>query len=201
MYYNEKENWRILISKEIYAVVKKPTVTETVRLNILCWFGYGQRMEENRIPQKVLYMNLEMRLRGRQRNKWQNELKEDGRLVSVQEWRERVYSREEWKKLLRMARNHLMLHMPMEWMNEWMNRLTIGFWCQVSLTHVDVDCFNIVCTVHHVSYQFYLSAVNAHSLWANHFLTTTPTCHGACLWYLQGVLDTLKWHSHLLILR
>jgi len=52
-------------------------------------------MEENRIPQKVLYMNLETRLRGRQRNRWQNEVKEDGRLVGAQGWKERVYNREE----------------------------------------------------------------------------------------------------------
>jgi hypothetical protein len=39
-------------------------------------------MEENRIPTKVLYVNLETtRLRGRPRNRWQNEVREDGRLV------------------------------------------------------------------------------------------------------------------------
>ena len=60
----EKENWRILTSKEIYAMVKKPHYTETVQLNRLPWFGHVWRMEDNRIPKKVLYMNLEtMRLR------------------------------------------------------------------------------------------------------------------------------------------
>jgi hypothetical protein len=52
-YDNEKENWRLLTNKEIYARVKNPTVTETVGLNILCWFGHVQRMEENRIPKRV----------------------------------------------------------------------------------------------------------------------------------------------------
>jgi hypothetical protein len=46
VYDNEKENWRILTSKEIHARVKTPTITETVRLNRLCWFGHVQRMEE-----------------------------------------------------------------------------------------------------------------------------------------------------------
>jgi len=55
VYDSEKENWRILTSKEMYAVVKKPTVTETVRLTTLCWFGHVQRMEENRIPESVIY--------------------------------------------------------------------------------------------------------------------------------------------------
>ena len=57
-YYNEKENWRILTNKEIYASVKKPTIIDTIWLNRLCWFGHVQRMEENRIPKRLLYMNL-----------------------------------------------------------------------------------------------------------------------------------------------
>ena len=101
VYDNEKANRRILTNKEIYAVVKKPTTTETIKLNRLRWFGHVQRMEENGIPQKVLYINLEaIRLRSRPWNRWQDEV------------------REEWKKLLRMARNRCILHMPLERMNE-----------------------------------------------------------------------------------
>ena len=69
VYDSEKENCRILNNEEIYAVVKKPTVTVTVKFNRLFWFGHVQRMEENRIPKKVLYKNLETtRLRGRSSN-------------------------------------------------------------------------------------------------------------------------------------
>jgi hypothetical protein len=66
-------------------------------------------------PKRVLYMNLETtRLRGRPRNRWQDEMREDGRLVGGEGWKERVYNREEWKKLLRMPRIRHILHMPME---------------------------------------------------------------------------------------
>jgi hypothetical protein len=69
-------------------------------------------MEENRIPKTVLYMNLETRRpRGRPRNRWQNE---DGRMVGGEEWQEKAYDREDWKKLLRTARNRRILLMPME---------------------------------------------------------------------------------------
>jgi hypothetical protein len=115
VYDNKKENWRILTNKEIYAVDKKPTITETERLNRLYWFGHVQRMEENGIPKRVLYMNLETaRLRGRPRNRWQDEVREDGRIMGGEGWQEKVYNREEWKKLLRMARNRHILHMPKE---------------------------------------------------------------------------------------
>jgi hypothetical protein len=72
-------------------------------------------MEENRIPKRVLYMNLETtRLRGRPRYGWPNEVRENGRMVGGEGWKERIYNREEWKKLLRTARNRRILHMPME---------------------------------------------------------------------------------------
>jgi hypothetical protein len=115
VYESEKENWRILTNKEVYAVVKKPTITETIRLHRLCWFGHIQRMEGNRIPRRVLYMSLEStRPRGRARHRWQDEVREDGRIVGGEEWQEKVYNRQEWKKLLRMARNCRILHVPME---------------------------------------------------------------------------------------
>jgi hypothetical protein len=34
------------------------------------------------------------RPRGRPRNRWQNEVKEDGRIVGGEEWQEKVYNRE-----------------------------------------------------------------------------------------------------------
>jgi len=55
-------------------------------------------MEENRIPKRVLYMNLgTTKLRGRPRNRWQDGVREDGRIVSGE-----------------MARNRQILHVPME---------------------------------------------------------------------------------------
>ena len=72
-------------------------------------------MEENRIPKRVLYMNLgTIGLRGRPRNRWQDGVREDVRIVGAEGWQEKLHNREEWKKLLRTARNRRILHMPME---------------------------------------------------------------------------------------
>jgi hypothetical protein len=70
IYDNENENWRILANKEMDAIVKIHTVIETIRLHRLCWFGQVRRMEENRIPKRVLNLNLETtRPRSRPRNR------------------------------------------------------------------------------------------------------------------------------------
>jgi len=72
-------------------------------------------METNRIPKRVLYMNFgTTRLRGRPRNRWQDEVREDGQIVGGEWWQEKVHNREEWKKLLSTARNLRILHMLKE---------------------------------------------------------------------------------------
>jgi hypothetical protein len=60
-------------------------------------------------------MNLKStRQRCRPRNRWQDEVREDGRIVGREVWQERLYNGEEWKKLLRTAKNRRILHMTME---------------------------------------------------------------------------------------
>jgi len=72
-------------------------------------------MEESGTPKRVLYMNLgTTRLRGRPRNRRHDEAREDGRIVGGEGWQEKVHNREEWKKLLRTARNCYILHMPVD---------------------------------------------------------------------------------------
>jgi hypothetical protein len=72
-------------------------------------------MKENKIHKRVLYMKLETkRPRTRPRNRWQDEVRKDGRIVGGEEWQEKLYTGEELKKLLRTGINRRVLHMPME---------------------------------------------------------------------------------------
>jgi hypothetical protein len=44
-------------------------------------------------------MNLKStRLRGRPRNRWQDEVREGGRIFGGEEWQEKVCKREQWNK-------------------------------------------------------------------------------------------------------
>jgi hypothetical protein len=48
--------WEVMV--KFIQGFKNPTITEAIRFNRLCWFGHVQRMEENRISKKVIYMHL-----------------------------------------------------------------------------------------------------------------------------------------------
>jgi hypothetical protein len=58
-------------------------------------------------------------LRGKPRKRWQYEVREDRRLVGGKGWKERLYNREEWKKLLRTARNCSFCTCQWNEMNVW----------------------------------------------------------------------------------
>jgi hypothetical protein len=45
-------------------------------------------------------------------------VREDGRIDGREEWEEKVYNRQEWKKLQRTPSKRCILHMSMERMNK-----------------------------------------------------------------------------------
>jgi hypothetical protein len=55
-----------------------------------------------------------IRPQGRPTNRWKDKVRKDGRIVGGEEWQEQIYNKEEWKKLLGMARNRHILHMVQE---------------------------------------------------------------------------------------
>jgi hypothetical protein len=72
-----------------------------------------QKKKKKRVSMTV-YESGTTRLRDRPRNRWKDEVREDGRIVGGEGLKEKVHNREEWKKLLRMATNHRILYMSME---------------------------------------------------------------------------------------
>jgi len=56
-------------------------------------------------------------LRARPRNRWQDEVREDGLTVGGKILQEKGHNGEELKKILRTARNSRFLHRPMELIN------------------------------------------------------------------------------------
>jgi hypothetical protein len=61
--------------------------------------GFRVQIIKLLIPKRVLYTNKEStRPRGRTRNGWQDEAREDGRIVDGEEWQKELYNREQWKK-------------------------------------------------------------------------------------------------------
>ena len=73
----------------------------------ISWLGHPERVEEDRMPQKIFTQELEgTRRRGRPTKRWKEEVERDLRVLGVRRWRELVADRKKWKDIFRKAKAH-----------------------------------------------------------------------------------------------
>jgi hypothetical protein len=104
---------------------------EDIKIRRLELAGHIIRIEEERIPKKVLNVNVRTtRPVGRPRTRWADVVQRDAlQLLGIREWRRRAANRHEWRHLMReaKARKGLWRHRWMDgwvdgWMDGWMER-------------------------------------------------------------------------------
>jgi len=78
---------------------------EDIKIRRLEWAGHKIRMEEERIPKKVLNGNFHTaRPVERPRTRWVDVVQRDAlQLPGVRGWRRRAANRDEWRRLMREA--------------------------------------------------------------------------------------------------
>jgi len=79
---------------------------EDIKIQRLGWAGHIIRMEEERIPKKVLNRNFyTTRPVGRPRTRWADVVQRDAlQLLGIRGWRRRAENRDEWSCLMREAK-------------------------------------------------------------------------------------------------
>jgi len=76
---------------------------EDFKIRRLGWAGHIMRMEEERIPKKVLNRNFyATRPVGRPRTRWADVVQRDAlQLLGIRGWRRRAENRDDWRRLMR----------------------------------------------------------------------------------------------------
>ena len=138
-------------------------------------------------------MNLgTTRLRGWPRNRWQDGVTGDGRIVGGERWQEKVHNREEWKKLLRMAWNRRILHVPKEWMKLMNHMVGISLWGVSTFTemftsvslHKHQDSTLIrswLLSINHSPNTITFQVIQP-QYWQHHMTDHKPECKTSCKW-------------------
>ena len=87
---------------------KETNIVEDIKIRRLEWAGYIIRMEEERIPKKVLNGKFRTtRPVGRPRTRWADVVQRDAlQLLGIRGWRKRAANRDEWRRLVREATAH-----------------------------------------------------------------------------------------------
>jgi hypothetical protein len=76
-----------------------------IRIGRLRWAGHVKRMEENSISRRLMYMQPEgPRKLGRPRARWRGDVGMSARLLRIRSWWAAAMNREDWRKLLEVAK-------------------------------------------------------------------------------------------------
>ena len=93
--------WRPRWNSELYSLYNEPNIVEGIKIRRLGWAGHIIRMEEERIPRKVLNGKFyTTRPPGRPRTGWADVVQRDAlQLLGIRGWR-RAENREVWRRLM-----------------------------------------------------------------------------------------------------
>jgi hypothetical protein len=93
-------------NNKLYSLYREPNIVEDIKLRRLEWAGHIIRMEEQRIPKRVLNGNFRTaRPVGRPRTRWADVVQRDARqLLGIKGWRIKATNRDEWRRLMREAK-------------------------------------------------------------------------------------------------
>ena len=94
------------LNNELYILYNDLNIVEDIKIRRIGWAGHIIRMEEERIPKKVLNGTFyNTRPVGRPRTRWADVVQRDSlQLLGVRGWRRGAESRDEWRHALREAK-------------------------------------------------------------------------------------------------
>jgi len=103
----ENGEWKSGTNREPEEMSKGENIVKWIKGQRINWLGHLERMEEDRMPQKIFTQELEgSRRRGRPRKKWKEEVETDLQVLGVTRWRELVADRKKLKDIVRQAKAH-----------------------------------------------------------------------------------------------
>jgi len=86
---------------------KGENIAKWIKEQSISWLGHLERMEENRMLQKIFTQELEgTRRGGRPRKGRREEVERDLHVLGVRRWTELVTDREKWRYIFRQAKAH-----------------------------------------------------------------------------------------------
>ena len=102
--------WRPRWNNELYSLYKETNIVQDIQFRRLGLAAHIIRLEEQRIPKKVLDGNFHtVRPVGKPRTRWTDVVQRDARqLLGIRRWRSKAANRDEWRRLVREAKARIL---------------------------------------------------------------------------------------------
>src|ERR1700744_2226043 len=93
------------VNHELMQLYREPDIVRTTKINILRRLGHVQRMDENRVPKKLLKTKPEgKRSAGRPKSRWCDAAFANLRTIGVTSWETLAENRPGWRSMLQKAK-------------------------------------------------------------------------------------------------
>jgi len=92
---------------EIDKLIEGADIVEFIKAQRTKWLGHIQTMDQPRATRKLLdWKPMGTRPVGRPRQRWQEDVMEDLKMLKVKNWKETAKDRRTWRDLVEKAENH-----------------------------------------------------------------------------------------------
>jgi hypothetical protein len=80
-------------------VIRKRDIVRYVKARRISWIGHVERMEDSRVPKRVMRENIyTRRKRGRPKVRWLDDVQEKLRQMEIEGWRRKAQDRDQWRR-------------------------------------------------------------------------------------------------------
>ena len=103
----DQNRWRRRFNHELMELYREPDIGRFIKINRLRWLGHVQRMDENRIPKKLLKTKPEgKRSAGMPKVRWMDAASANLRTLGVSSLETLAADRSGWRNMLEKAKTH-----------------------------------------------------------------------------------------------
>jgi hypothetical protein len=104
---NEGESWRLRTNKEIEDISEGADIVKFIKSLRLRWCGHTERMNNERMPKKILTSKMEgKRKRGRPYKRRIDEVEEDLKIMGIRDRHAEARDHQEWRWIVLKAKVH-----------------------------------------------------------------------------------------------
>jgi len=100
-------SWRIRMNHELNEIIRNADIVRSIKSRRIAWLRHVMRMDEKRIPKRVLeWKPTGRRIRGIPRKRWVEDNEEDIQALGISGWRKLSKKRTQWRRITEKAKTH-----------------------------------------------------------------------------------------------